>query len=205
MDPIKKTVEPTVDPSFGRRTFLRQSLVSFGSTVQEFIRHRDAPTLKDPEVKEAQIQKGWLRPPGAVPESEFLEECTRCGDCIDACPHQIIEKLVKDDTPAIFPEKGACQLCDDLPCIAACGEEALLTLSRIDMVDMGVAVVSASRCTAGNGCNACVSNCPMDALNMDFALFSVQVDRERCVGCGRCQFICGTVNDQVAINVVARR
>lgn len=194
--------KPIADPSFGRRTFLRQSLVSLGSTVQEFVKHRDAPAIKESEPKNVPLQKGWLRPPGAVRELDFLERCTKCGDCVDACPHQVIKNLLKDETPAIFPGEGPCQLCDDLPCIAACETDALMPLSGLDMVDMGLAVVSAALCTAGNGCNACVSRCPMSALSMDFSLFSVTVDSSRCVGCGLCQFICGTVNDQMAIRVM---
>ena len=199
-----KKGQPTADSAFGRRTFLRQSLVSFGATVQEFVKNRDAPTVKETEPKNVPIQKGWLRPPGAIPEAEFLERCTKCGDCIEACPHQSIEKLLKDETPAIFPGKSPCHLCDDLPCISACETDALLPLSGLNMVDMGLAVVSASLCTAGNGCNACVSQCPMNALSMDFSMFSVAVDPQRCVGCGLCQFVCRTVNDQVAIRVIAK-
>jgi len=192
-------------PAYGRRTFLRQSLVSLGTTVHEFVKHRDAPKIKESEPKKVTLQRGWLRPPGAVPEAEFLERCTKCGDCIDACPHQSIQKLLKDGTPAIFPSESPCQLCHDLPCISACQDDALLPLSGLDVVDMGVAVVSASLCTAGNGCNACVSQCPMKALSMDFSAFSVAVDPTRCVGCGLCQFICKTVNDQMAIRVLVKR
>lgn len=190
------------DPAFGRRTFLRQSLVSIGSTVQEFVKHRDAPSIKESIVKPISIQKGWVRPPGAVDPTEFLERCTKCGDCIDICPHESIQKLVNDETPAIFPSKNPCQLCEDFPCISACEAEALLPISGLNRVKMGVAVVSASLCTAGNGCNACVSQCPMGALSMNFSVFSVVVDPKFCVGCGQCQFICHTVNDQAAIKVL---
>lgn len=196
--------KPIADPAFGRRTFLRQSLVSLGSTVQEFVKHRDAPAVKEAEPEKVPIQKGWLRPPGAVQEVDFLDRCTKCGDCIDACQPQVIRKLLKDETPAIFPGEGACQLCHDFPCIAACETDALLPVSGLNMVHMGVAVVSAALCTAGNGCNACVSKCPMEAISMDFSLFSVTVDSNRCVGCGLCQFICRTVNDQMAIRVMVR-
>ena len=196
--------KPIADPTFGRRTFLRQSLVSLGSTVQEFVKHRDAPAIKESEPKKVPVQKGWVRPPGAVQETDFLDRCTQCGDCIEACPHQVVKKLLKDETPAIFPAEGPCQLCEDLPCIAACETEALLPVSNLKMINMGIAVVSAALCTAGNGCNACVSKCPMDAISMDFSLFSVKVDPNRCVGCGLCQFICRTVNDQMAIRVVGK-
>src|SRR5438046_5020233 len=32
----------------------------------------------------------WLRPPGALPEQQFRETCSRCGDCVRACPASAI-------------------------------------------------------------------------------------------------------------------
>ena len=31
-----------------------------------------------------------LRPPGAVPEEEFLAKCTKCGLCVEACPYKAL-------------------------------------------------------------------------------------------------------------------
>ncbi len=191
------------DPALGRRTFLRHSMVSIGATVQEFVKHRDAPTVE--KVQENQIieKTGWLRPPGAVQEELFLGRCTKCGDCIDACPHDAIEQLQVQETPGIYPGQTPCQLCEDFPCINACETEALMPLMNQSKVRMGLAKVSRNVCTAGNGCNACVSKCPTDAISMDFGIFLVAVDDALCVGCGICQYICGTVNDRAAIRIVA--
>ncbi len=196
--------KPVTEPAYGRRAFLRQSLVSVGSTVQEFIKHRDAKDVKESRPASSLVQKGWIRPPGAVGGQEFLDRCTKCGDCIDSCPHHSIQKLQIDESPAIFPGKAPCQLCHDFPCIEACDAEALMPVSKLEMLDMGVAVISAILCTASNGCNACVSKCPMQAISMDFFNYSVSVDGGSCVGCGLCQFICGTVNDQSAIRVLPK-
>jgi ferredoxin-type protein NapG len=192
------------DPAFGRRTFLRHSLVSLGATVQEFVKHRDAPRIQNIEQKPVLVKKGWLRPPGAISNDEFLDRCTKCGDCVDVCPNKAIQPSLEDGTPVIFAEEAACRLCEDLPCISACGTEALIPLPHIGMVDMGLAVVSPSLCTAGNGCNSCVSKCPVEALSMDFGMFCVKVDGNRCVGCGVCQYVCATVNDRAAIRVVSK-
>jgi ferredoxin-type protein NapG len=190
------------DPALGRRTFLRHSMVSLGATVQEFVKHRDAPTAEKPQKTNVLEKTGWLRPPGAVQEDLFLERCTKCGDCIDACPHDAIEQLLIQETPGIFPGESPCQLCEDFPCIHACEAEALMPLNNHTEVRMGLAKVSRNVCTAGNGCNACVSKCPTEAISMDFAAFLVAVNESLCVGCGICQYICGTVNDRTAIRVV---
>lgn len=196
--------KPASDPAFGRRTFLRRSLVSFGSTVQEFVKHRDAPRIKKETQNPSPSKTGWLRPPGAVSNEEFFERCTKCGDCLSACSYKAIQESEEDGTPVIFAEETACHLCEDLPCIAACETDALMPIPGIHMVEMGVAVVTSSLCTAGNGCNSCVSKCPVQALSMDFGSFCVKVDGNRCVGCGLCQYVCRTVNDRVAIRVIAK-
>ncbi len=190
------------DPALGRRTFLRHSMVSLGATVQEFVKHRDAPSSKEAQKTKVVGKTGWLRPPGAVQEDLFLERCTKCGDCIDACPHDAIKQLLVHETPGIFPGETPCQLCEDFPCIHACETDALVPLKNLYEVRMGVAKVSRNVCTAGQGCNACVSKCPTGAISMDFGSFLVAVDESLCVGCGICQYICGTVNDRAAIRVV---
>lgn len=192
------------DPDLGRRNFLRHSVVSLGATVQAFVKHSDAaPTDETPKSKVLE-KTGWLRPPGAVEEGLFIERCTQCGDCIDACPHDAIEQLAVHETPGIFPGETPCQLCDGFPCIQACETDALVPIKNLYEVRMGIAKVSQNICTAGNGCNACVPKCPTGAIAMDFSAFIVAVDANLCVGCGVCQYICGTVNDRSAIRVVPR-
>ena len=107
--------------------------------------------------------------------------------------------------PIIFADQSPCLLCDDLPCIAACATEALVPVDQVSDVRMGIAVVSHRLCTAGQGCHACVSRCPTQALAMDFAAMRLMIFPESCVGCGICESVCKTVNDHVAIRVTAAR
>ncbi|WP_447973380.1 4Fe-4S dicluster domain-containing protein [Nitrospira sp. Kam-Ns4a] len=190
------------DPQYGRRHFLKDSALSFIRTAHEYVKHRDAPSEKPKPTPPA--RQDWLRPPGAVPEALFLERCTQCGDCIEACPYEAI-KAAPGGTPVIFPDEAPCHLCEDFPCIAACEAEALLPVESKEAVRMGVAVVSHRLCTAGQGCHACVSHCPTQALSMDFAAFRLQVEATRCVGCGLCEQVCKTVNDKIAIRVLPAR
>jgi ferredoxin-type protein NapG len=71
-----------------------------------------------------------LRPPGALPEGEFLRTCYRCGSCGDACPvHAIkpVEGLDEDlsGTPCLDADLQACDTCSALPCVHACPSGAL--------------------------------------------------------------------------------
>jgi ferredoxin-type protein NapG len=189
------------EPSYNRRHFLKDSVRSFARTAHEYVTHRDAPA----EKPEPATRTDWLRPPGAVSESLFLERCTRCGDCAKACPYESIKFDIRNGTPVIFPDEIPCYLCDDFPCIGACATDALISPASRDAVKMGEARVSLRSCTAEQGCHACVSKCPTDALSMDFETLRLVVSDQRCVGCGLCEYTCRTVNDVIAIRVLPVR
>src|SRR4029079_3993548 len=90
----------------------------------------------------------------------------------------------QDGTPVLFADQSPCLLCEDFPCIAACRADALLPVEGINHVHMGIAAVSHRLCTAGQGCHACVSKCPTDALVMDFDAQRLVVSVLRGVGSG---------------------
>ena len=188
------------EPKYGRRDFFKDSVLSVVKAAKEYAAHADAPSEKPAPPG----RTDWLRPPGAVSEALFLERCTKCGDCVKACPQESIV-LHQDGTPVILPDQVPCYLCDDVPCIAACATDALLAVAGTQDIRMGVAVVNHRLCTAGQGCHACVSKCPTDALAMDFNVQRLVVTVERCVGCGMCEHICRTVNDHIAIKITPFR
>jgi ferredoxin-type protein NapG len=185
------------DPTYGRRQFISDSARSMAKAVLEFSKETDAVQPPAPPP----VRADWLRPPGAVAESVFMERCTACGDCVKACPPGAIGFHEQDGTPVLFADQSPCLLCEDLPCIASCETGALEPVGSVADVRMGTAVVSHRLCTAGQGCHACVSKCPMHALAMDFESMQLAVVVETCVGCGICEMVCKTVNDHVAIRV----
>lgn len=77
-----------------------------------------------------------LRPPGALPEPQFLGACIKCGQCVQVCPVQA--PLLADATdglgtgaPYIDARAQACDFsCDALSCILACPTEALSHVIR---------------------------------------------------------------------------
>lgn len=189
-----------------RREFLKQSVLSVGKTVYEYYeQQKDAPAEVGPAAPPVKSRVDWLRPPGAVEEELFLDRCTKCGDCLPACPYGSIKKDRATGYPVIFANESPCYLCDDFPCIAACETEALLPVGDRTEVRMGLAVVSRADCTADQGCRFCLAKCPVGALSVDFLDPYPVVDQEKCVGCGICEQVCSGVNDRIAIKVISGR
>lgn len=190
------------NPSYGRRDFLKDSVFSTVKAAQELVKEADAPRK---DQAQARVRLDWLRPPGAVEEQRFLERCTKCHDCVKACPPHAIVAHPSDGTPVLYADQSPCLLCEDFPCATACGTGALVPVEHSSQVRMGMAAISQRLCTAGQGCHACVSRCPTGALTMDFESLSLAVLVEACVGCGMCEMVCKTVNDHEAIRVVPAR
>jgi MauM/NapG family ferredoxin protein len=143
----------------------------------------------------------YLRPPGALPEMAFLAACTRCGDCITACPPFALRKVATSGglaagTPYIDPTIQACVACPDMPCARACPTEAL-TLPPDGWTGYRLAAVELDpeRCVtfAGTTCRACADACPVGtrALEIDTDGHPV-LKAEGCVGCGCCVRACIT-------------
>jgi ferredoxin-type protein NapG len=189
-----------------RREFLKQSVLSVGKTVYEYYeQQKESPAAAVPKEPPVKVRADWLRPPGAVEEELFLDRCTKCGDCLPACPYGSIKKDQATGYPVIFANESPCHLCDDFPCIAACETEALVPVGDRAEVRMGVGVVSRADCTADQGCRFCLAKCPVEALSVDFIDPYPVVDQEKCVGCGICEQVCSGVNDRIAIKVISGR
>ncbi len=134
-----------------------------------------------------------LRPPGAVDEAAFLELCTRCSDCAEACPHDAIRRAPERlrgaaETPIIDPYAAPCRMCDDLPCIAACETGALRSEAPSAL---GTARVQALDCLnrMSQTCSVCVEQCPVPGA-IAFAGDVPAVNDPLCTGCGLCQHVC---------------
>jgi ferredoxin-type protein NapG len=188
-----------------RRHFIKHSVWSMGKAVYEYYeQQKDTPAA--PASAPPKYRTDWLRPPGAVAEAEFLDRCTRCGDCLPACPYGSIKTDPANGYPIIFASESPCYLCNDFPCVAACETEALVPLAALPDVQMGLAVLNQTLCTADQGCRFCLAKCPTEALSVvGFEDPYPVVDQEKCVGCGICEQVCSTVNDKVAIKVFSGR
>ena len=110
-----------------------------------------------------------LRPPGSVPEPEFLDLCIRCGECLKVCPGPVllpagleygVEALW---TPVVVPSHAGChQDCNF--CTQVCPTQAIrpLSLPEKRRTAIGVAVINTKTCLAHAGqqdCRLCFEEC----------------------------------------------
>lgn len=143
-----------------------------------------------------------FRPPGAVEEQQFLAGCTRCGDCITACPYDAIrlapERLgAVAGTPIIEADIAACLMCSDFPCIAACEPGVL---SRSNPIVMGTAQITPHLCLAHHGttCTVCSERCPVDGA-IEVSQGKPTIREEVCTGCGVCRYVCPAPENAVLL------
>jgi len=142
-----------------------------------------------------------VRPPGAVPEAEFVERCDGCGACFDACPYGVIVPLdgrhggVRG-TPTLRGRDGPCRMCEDFPCVTACDRGALTAGAP---TTIGVAQIRQFDCLAhaGSFCSTCVERCPADAIVTE--LGKPRIVDSACTGCGTCQHVCPAPRNAILI------
>ena len=197
--------EDPEDKELDRRNLLRQGIHYFAKPAV------DSVSKKIDTVNEAvdKITKRvpLIRPPGAISERHFLQACTRCDACIHACPKDAIRKAPKSmgflvmGTPYIDPIKTPCVMCDDLPCIPACEDNALLPVERED-VNMGYAILNKKNCKAYSNifCQQCVIDCPVPGAITQRDMKPI-IHKDVCTGCGVCARSCHTVNTPTAIKI----
>lgn len=172
--------------SSGRRAFLGRMVGRATDTVL-----REATRRAIGDVR-------WIRPPFALPELDFVLACTRCGECIAACPHGTVFSLsvglgaILAGTPALDLNNRACYLCADWPCVNACQQGALsLPYAEAWPAPLAEATIDTAQCLPYQGpeCGACESSCPVaGALRWEHT--RPHIDPTLCLGCGRCRSAC---------------
>lgn len=134
------------------------------------------------------------RPPWT--DDSFTDQCTRCGECLKACPEQV---LFSGDGgfPEIRFEQEGCTFCGQ--CGEAC-EAPVFDLSRVPFP--WHADIKQS-CLALNDihCQSCQDACDVQAIKFRPSLGKApapELDADSCNGCGACLTVC----PQDAINLV---
>ncbi len=151
-----------------------------------------------------------IRPPGAIPEPDFLAACIRCGLCVRDCPYDMLSlakpgEPVANGTPYFVARQAPCEMCEDIPCRKACPTGALdPLLTDIRKAKMGLAVlVDQENCLnfLGMRCDICYRVCPVidEAITLEehlnvrtgkHAMFIPVVHSDHCTGCGKCERAC---------------
>jgi polyferredoxin len=73
------------------------------------------PLLRTTAGLSAGRDERLLRPPGSLRESDFLQRCIRCGECMKACPNNALHPAITEGgleglwTPVVVPRIGYCE------------------------------------------------------------------------------------------------
>ncbi len=204
-----------------RRTFIKDSVITgaalAGAAASAGFFERARPTT---EAVAGTVRDVPLRPPGALVEEAYVQRCTRCMRCIDACPNQALLPLDAtfgkqlEGTPAMKPRRQACMLCakidgDFLKCGEACPTGAIVKIRKdeatvLSEVRIGIARIDHELCYSYNNwsCGACIRACPFEGKAMTAGMWErPEVHEEFCIGCGLCERAC--IRYPQAIRVVA--
>ena len=203
-----------LQPSYARRNFLIGVIGAAGAGTGI------AAGLKPERGKYANSFP--MRPPGSVPEDVFRSKCIRCGECLKACPVNILQPIGMELgidglwTPVVKIDSAACQpFCNN--CGQACPTGAIRAL-HIDekrAARMAQSEVDKSTCLAHckkQECGLCVEECKAAGYNaLEYIRVGIEYDNwgipiedsgflapvvieEKCVGCGLCQVKCHSEN-----------
>lgn len=218
---------PSPDPSsesidLGRREALGAALAGIAAV----------PLARASDGVEPRPDPRRIRPPGALPEEDFLGRCVKCGACMKVCPTSGLQPALTQAgleglwSPILIPRMGYCeQSC--ILCGQVCPTGAIRLLSLAEKqgqppssepIRIGAAFVDHGRClpwAMDTACIVCEEVCPASPKAVYFKTETVvardgkerqlkrpYVDLEQCWGCGICETRC-PVFDLAAIRVTS--
>lgn len=211
---------PTRETPLGRRGFLAASvglatgtLGGLGSVAVTKSFGANLDDLDSPRP---------VRPPGSVPEREFLQMCIRCAECFKACPSDVLQPLGFQQgleglwTPHVVADWAGCaSSCNACGQVCPTGAIRALPLEEKQVARMGLALVNEKTCLPFAGreaCQLCVDECASAGYDaIEFLKVGTEVDEngqpiegtgflapvvlpDKCVGCGLCQTRCYGIN-----------
>ena len=194
--------------SLGRRDVL----LAGGAGLATVAVSRSAPAF-DPNRPNPAL----IRPPGALPEPEFLARCIKCGECMKVCTTNGLQPTFLEAglegiwSPVLKPERGYCEFNCTL-CGQVCPTGAIrrLTPEEKRAWRIGTAMFERSRCLPlahYKECIVCEEHCPTpkkaiwfleraskDRDGNEVMVKQPRVDFRLCVGCGICVAKCPLVD-----------
>ncbi len=147
--------------------------------------------------KSPRLEPNAIHPPWSLETSAFIEKCTRCDECISACPEKILKKG-DGGYPEVNFIAGECTFC--AKCVEACDSGAFKkTATKGDDLKpedaWNLNITFKENCLSLNAviCRACGDHCDEQAIQFKLKLGGIsepQVDHEECTGCGACVSVC---------------
>jgi ferredoxin-type protein NapF len=131
-----------------------------------------------------------IRPPWALAEAQFIDHCTRCNDCLKACPQKI---LVTGDGayPTVNFSQAECTFCG--ACLSACQPGALVRQEGQPAWQIKALISDACLPRHGIECRVCGDFCDARAIRFTPRLGGsplAEIDAGLCTGCGACVAPC---------------
>jgi ferredoxin len=211
---------PTGDTAIGRRGFLSLAAGTAAATVG------GAGVVGATKLMGADLHNPDafrpVRPPGSVPEQEFLQMCIRCGECFKACPNNVLQPESFQQgleglwAPMVVADWAGCESsCNACGQVCPTGAIRALPLAEKKVARMGLAIVNEATCLPFAGredCDLCVQECNAAGYHaIEYIQVGTQVDdqglpvegsgmlapvvlQDQCVGCGLCQTRCYAIN-----------
>ena len=168
-----------------------------------------------------------MRPPGSVPETLFLRMCIRCGECLQACPNDVLQPASLEQgieglwAPRVVADWSGCEVsCNNCGQVCPTGAIRAIPLDEKRNARMALAVVNEKTCLPYAGveeCQLCVDECKAAGYNaIEFRMVGSQMDDQgnpiegagfhapivlvdTCVGCGLCAWHCDAPDEAIKV------
>jgi ferredoxin-type protein NapF len=187
-----------------KQSVSRKRVISSGKSRRLFISSLAGLSIGmlTPSLLKKSQAASQIRPPSALPDNDYFLTCIRCGNCISACPTNILYQqedvnLLAFLSPAVdFSESYClpdCKICGD---VCPSGALSKFTLEKKKHMAMATVSVDQKKCLLyqQKECQQCQQFCDYNAISyqlQDFYLTPVVViDNNKCVGCAACKIVC---------------
>lgn len=202
-----KTQAPEAESAApSRRAFIAAGALTFGSLLKSRAQAQGSLAVLRP--KQTPVRRTPVVPAGANSVKNFDSKCVACQLCVTACPNKVLRPDTDGKTglflqPVMGFDQGFCRP-ECTACSQACPAGAItpVTPEQKASISIGHAEVDLRLCVVNTdevSCGNCARHCPAGAIRMvaqkaadgsDTGRKVPAVITERCIGCGRCEYVC---------------